>query len=145
VRPEPAAVPAALPADSARAEREQVSTAKEAELPARPSLPVQPARRDFARADAAIRAAIARGVTPGAVLAAGGRDGFEYIHGYGALDHAGAAPAAADSSIYDLASLTKVVATTTAVMLLVDEGRMGLDDPLHRHLSAWPRGGWRDR
>jgi beta-N-acetylhexosaminidase len=99
---------------------------------------------DYHEVDAAIGAAIARGVTPGAAVAIGGRDGIRYLRGYGSLDHAPGSPAATPSSIYDLASLTKVVATTTAVMALVDQGRMALDDPLHRHLSVWPSGGWRD-
>jgi CubicO group peptidase (beta-lactamase class C family) len=44
------------------------------------------------------------------------------------------------ASIYDLASLTKVVGTTSAVMLLVQEGRLGLDDPVVRHLPDFARG-----
>jgi beta-N-acetylhexosaminidase len=101
--------------------------------------------RDYGDVDAVIRAAIERGVTPGAVVAIGGRSGIVHVSAHGRLDHGPGAPAAEESSIYDIASLTKVVATTTAVMLLVDQGRMSLDDPLHRHLVAWPRGGWRDR
>ncbi len=40
-------------------------------------------------------------------------------------------------TIFDLASLTKVMATTTAVMLLVDEGSIGLDDPVAKILSRF--------
>jgi CubicO group peptidase (beta-lactamase class C family) len=94
--------------------------------------------------DEAIEAAIERGVTPGGVVAIGGRSGVRYMRGYGAVDWAEGAQAAGEGTIYDLASLTKVMGTTTAVMLLVDRGAMGLDDPLSRHLAAWPRGGWRD-
>jgi serine-type D-Ala-D-Ala carboxypeptidase len=98
--------------------------------------------------DAAIRAAvesaIARQVTPGAVVALGDRDGLLLLQGYGAVDYAQDAPAARDSTVYDLASLTKVVGTTTAVMLLVDRGDVGLDDRLSEHLPLWPRGRWRD-
>jgi beta-N-acetylhexosaminidase len=94
--------------------------------------------------DSVMSDAISRGVTPGAVVAIGGRDGVALVRGYGALDHAPGSPPAGPNSVYDLASLTKAVATTTAVMLQVDQRRMALDDPLSRHLSAWPRGGWRD-
>jgi beta-N-acetylhexosaminidase len=94
--------------------------------------------------DTVITSAIARGVTPGAVVAIGRRSGVAHVRAYGALDHAPGSPPAGPESVYDLASLTKVVATTTAVMVLVDRGRMALNDPLSRHLSAWPRGGWRD-
>lgn len=37
---------------------------------------------------------------------------------------------------FDLASLTKVVATTTSIMILRDQGRLDLDDPLSKHLPA---------
>ncbi|MEX2584226.1 MAG: serine hydrolase domain-containing protein [Gemmatimonadota bacterium] len=51
-----------------------------------------------------------------------------------------AAPVDPDSTIYDLASLTKVVATAAAVMLLVDEGRIRLDDPVSHHLPDFSEG-----
>jgi beta-N-acetylhexosaminidase len=95
--------------------------------------------------DAVIEDAIRRGVTPGAAVAVGGRRGVTYIRGYGSVDHAPGSARVTPSTIYDVASLTKVVATTTAVMRLVDTGRVALDDPLHRHLPAWPAGGWRDQ
>jgi len=40
-------------------------------------------------------------------------------------------------TIFDLASLTKVMATTTAVLLLVDEGSVDLDDPVAKHLPPF--------
>lgn len=94
--------------------------------------------------DAAILDAIAAGVTPGAAIAVGRRGGLVRLRGYGNLDWAEDSPAVTDSSVYDLASLTKVVGTTTAVMLLTERGAMDLDAPLSRYLPAWPRGGWRD-
>jgi beta-N-acetylhexosaminidase len=135
--------PAGVVGDPARAR--SVDPAPAPEPAGRGGLPRVEADRAYSAVDAAIRSAIARGVAPGAVVAIGGRDGIRHLRGFGALDHAPGSPHAAESSIYDVASLTKVVGTTTAVMLLVDQGRMSLDDPLHRHLSAWPRGGWRDR
>jgi CubicO group peptidase (beta-lactamase class C family) len=39
-------------------------------------------------------------------------------------------------TLYDLASLTKVVATTPAVMVLVDEGRLDIDAPVSRYIGA---------
>jgi CubicO group peptidase (beta-lactamase class C family) len=106
----------------------------------------EPVRLDprFRVVDDAIQGAIGRQVTPGAVVAIGGREGVLYTRAYGAVDWADEAPRADGSTIYDLASLTKVVGTTMAVMVLVDRGRMALDDPLSRHLPAWPRGGWRE-
>jgi CubicO group peptidase (beta-lactamase class C family) len=42
-----------------------------------------------------------------------------------------------DSTIYDLASVTKAVATTTALMMLYDDGLISLDDAVSRHLPDW--------
>ena len=44
-------------------------------------------------------------------------------------------------TIFDLASLTKVVATTTAVMRLVEQGRIRLNDPVARHVPGFERYG----
>ncbi|MDX2070978.1 MAG: serine hydrolase [Haliscomenobacter sp.] len=41
--------------------------------------------------------------------------------------------------LYDLASLTKVVGTTTAIMLLVDQKQIGLDDPVGKYVPAFTR------
>jgi beta-N-acetylhexosaminidase len=95
--------------------------------------------------DAVVLEAIRRRVTPGAAVAVGTSKGLLRLRGYGTLDYAPPAAAVSDSTVYDLASLTKVVATTSAVMLLVDRGRIELDAPLSRYLPAWPEGGWRDR
>jgi beta-N-acetylhexosaminidase len=89
------------------------------------------------RVDAAIQAAIARGAFPGAALAVGRRGGLVRLRGYGALGAPAAGAVDAAETVYDLASLTKVMGTTAAVMLLVDEGRMELDAPVERYLSGW--------
>ena len=41
-----------------------------------------------------------------------------------------------DDTIFDLASLTKVVATTTSVMKLVEEGRIRLNDPVAQFIPG---------
>lgn len=102
-----------------------------------------PDRGGGAALDAAVLRAIANGVTPGAAVAVGGADGPDILRGYGVLDRGSPAPVT-DSTIYDVASLTKVVATTTALMVLTERGRIDLDAPLSRYLAAWPAGGWRD-
>jgi CubicO group peptidase (beta-lactamase class C family) len=65
--------------------------------------------------------------------------------GYGRLDPDDNAAAVTDSTLWDLASLTKVVATTTAAMILVDDGRLDLDAPINRYLAEWSRAGDRAR
>jgi CubicO group peptidase (beta-lactamase class C family) len=92
----------------------------------------------LARVDAAIMAAIRDGATPGASLAIGRRGHIVRMRGYGRIDWATGSARVTDSTLYDLASLTKVVGTTTAVMLLIQEGRLELDAPVNRYISSWP-------
>jgi CubicO group peptidase (beta-lactamase class C family) len=90
---------------------------------------------DAATFDPIVRDGIRLGAFPGAVLAVGTADSVRYIRGYGRLTWSPtSAPADPDHTLYDLASVTKVVATTTAVMLLVDRGRLQLDTPVVRYL-----------
>ncbi|MCY3698533.1 MAG: serine hydrolase [Gemmatimonadetes bacterium] len=103
----------------------------------------------LARVDRIIDAAIRDGATPGAVLAVGRGDRVIRLRGYGNLDWASSATlpsgsAATDSSLYDLASLTKVVATTTGVMQLIDRGDLSLDTRIGEHLPEWSEGWKRD-
>lgn len=86
--------------------------------------------------DSIVRDGIQRGAYPGAALVVGRRDTILLQRGYGRLTWAAAGPAvSAESTLYDLASLTKVVATTTALMLLVERGRVDLDAPVSRYLQ----------
>jgi CubicO group peptidase (beta-lactamase class C family) len=80
--------------------------------------------------------AIARGVIPGAVLAAGigsGPPAIRYVAGHAQRDWHGQRAMSADT-IFDLASLTKVVATTPCVLRLIAAGDLGLDDQVQRYL-----------
>jgi CubicO group peptidase (beta-lactamase class C family) len=87
---------------------------------------------------------VARRAFPGGVLAVGYRGALAYLHPFGRLSYdPDALPVAADT-IYDLASLTKVVATTTMAMILVDEGRLDLDQKVGEILPGF-RGPWKDR
>jgi beta-N-acetylhexosaminidase len=94
----------------------------------------------LAALDAYIEAAIGDSVAPGVALAVGRRGRLVRLRGYGTLDWAPGSPPVTPSTLFDLASLTKVVGTTSAVMLLADEGRLALDDPVVRHLPGWDRG-----
>ncbi|HEX6065753.1 MAG TPA: serine hydrolase, partial [Longimicrobiales bacterium] len=87
------------------------------------------------RVDSLINAAIRERATPGAAVAIGRHGRLIKLQGYGQLDYRPGFGNVNDSSIYDLASLTKVVATTTAAMMLIEDGRISLDAPLSRYLS----------
>jgi CubicO group peptidase (beta-lactamase class C family) len=94
---------------------------------------------------AAVDRAVLRGIEvggfPGASVVVG-RRGYAVIkRGYGSLSWAGDSPAVDEKTIYDLASLTKVIATTTAVMVLYDEGKIDLDAPVRSYVPAFSGGG----
>jgi serine-type D-Ala-D-Ala carboxypeptidase len=78
---------------------------------------------------------------PGAAVVIG-RGGYAVVSkGFGTLDWTPTSPRVSpDSSIYDLASLTKVVATTSAIMFLVDDGLIDVDAPVSRYLPAFGEG-----
>ena len=86
---------------------------------------------------------IASGGFPGAAVIVGRRGAIVYDRGFGTLawSGAGAVPVRTDSSIYDLASLTKVVGTTTALMILYDEGKIHLDDRVQKYVPDFV--GWK--
>jgi CubicO group peptidase (beta-lactamase class C family) len=94
-----------------------------------------PAR--LARVDQLLQEAVSSGAVPGAVIAVGRKGKLVRLAGYGRLDTRPGFGSATDSSVYDLASLTKVVGTTTAAMLLVEEGKLALDAPLSRYLPEF--------
>ncbi len=77
---------------------------------------------------------------PGASLAVGYREKLLVCRGYGRLDYASTSPAANSNSVYDLASLTKVVCTTTLVMQAIERGLIDLDDRLERFFPEFRAG-----
>jgi uncharacterized protein YbbC (DUF1343 family)/CubicO group peptidase (beta-lactamase class C family) len=90
----------------------------------------------LARIGGIVRDEIAKGHICGAVILVGQGDTVVYRSAFG-LRTVGSSPAAmAADTIFDLASLTKVVATTTAVMQLAERGKLDLDAPVFRY---WPR------
>lgn len=79
--------------------------------------------------------ALAEGAAPGAVLAVS-RNGERFIYGGGRLG-ADESERPGPSTIYDLASVTKVVGLTTAAMLAVSQGRLALDAPVQQYVPAF--------
>ena len=91
------------------------------------SAAVDPTR--LARIDALIDQAIRDGRLPGAVVLVGHGGEIVYERAFGARSLASGTPEPMTlDTVFDLASLTKVVATTTSVMMLVEEGRLRLRD-----------------
>ncbi|WP_051184863.1 serine hydrolase domain-containing protein [Desulfatiglans anilini] len=78
---------------------------------------------------------VGEGVFPGAVLLAAREGRILLLEACGRLSSAPAEPAVRVDTLFDLASLTKPLAATMAVMRLVDRGRLHLDQPLETILS----------
>lgn len=114
-------------------------------LPTRSPAAVDMSAARLGAIDRVVRRGLDAGGFPGAAVVVG-RGGYSvYQKGFGRLDWRPSSPAvSAERTIYDVASLTKVVATTTAVMLLFDEGRLDLDAPVSRYLPDFA-GGDKDR
>ena len=78
---------------------------------------------------------------PGAAVVIGRGGATVLSRGYGTLDWTPSSVAVSpERTLYDLASLTKVVATTAAVMVLYDQHRIALDAPVSRYLPAFRHG-----
>ncbi|HEX7239119.1 MAG TPA: serine hydrolase, partial [Longimicrobiaceae bacterium] len=87
-----------------------------------------------ARLDSMARAAVADRAASGIAVAVGRWGRLVHLRGYGAVDWAPGSPGVTDSTLFDMASVTKVVATTTAAMVLEDEGRLQLDRTVASYL-----------
>ena len=87
--------------------------------------------------DSIMKVALAEHVAPGAALAVGRYGRIVHIKGYGRLDTAQASPPVDENSMYDMASLTKVIATTTATMMLEEQGLLDLDRTVASYLPEF--------
>ena len=94
--------------------------------------------------DSIIEQAISDGNIPGAVLVVGHDGAVIYRKAYGnrALEPK-REPMTLDT-VFDLASLTKVIATTTAVMQLVEQGKVRMNDPVAKYLPEFAQNGKED-
>jgi CubicO group peptidase (beta-lactamase class C family) len=97
----------------------------------------------FAAAERILWEGVAARIFPGAVVEAGRANGYLWRESVGAHTYDADATLTTAATIYDLASLTKVLATTTLAMRAADENRLGLDEPLRAWIPEW-RGGDRE-
>ena len=111
--------------------------------PAPPLLPPEPKAiinvffsEKLAAMDAVIEQAIADGHCPGGVLWVE-RDGVAYAKAFGQRAVVPAPEPMSEDTIFDLASLTKVVATTPALMVLIERGQVDLDAPVQCYLPEF--------
>ncbi len=105
-------------------------------IPAAPS-----AAQTYAQVDQAALAGIREGLYPGAVVVIGRRDSILYSRGYGHFTwNPSSSVPRPDSTLWDIASITKVVATASSAMRLVDQGKLDLDAPVGRYLPRFSGG-----
>jgi CubicO group peptidase (beta-lactamase class C family) len=90
--------------------------------------------------DAAIETAISESRMPGAVLWVE-HDGVSYRKAYGQRALEPKAEPMTENTIFDAASLTKVVATTPAIMLLAQRGKLDLEAPVQKYIPEFRRDG----
>jgi len=95
----------------------------------------------LAKIDHVVRRGIQAGGYPGAAVVVGRKGAAVWQRGFGRLDWTDESNAVDPTeSIYDLASLTKVVGTTTALMILYDQGKVHLDDPVSKYIPEFAGG-----
>jgi serine-type D-Ala-D-Ala carboxypeptidase len=95
----------------------------------------KPAAAQFAAVGQIVAQEITEGHVPGAVIVIGGAGGIVYDRAFGARAQRPQAEPMTEDTIFDLASLTKVVATTTAIMQLAEAGRLSLAG---KAAAYWP-------
>lgn len=101
-----------------------------------PSQPFPGARQ----IDAAVNKAIREDKIPGAVVLVGHAGHIVYRKAYGYRALVPAKERMTIGTIFDIASLTKIVATTTAVMKLYEERKIAFDDPVTKYLPEFQGG-----
>lgn len=111
--------------------------------------PAQPAEagltpEGLAALDQLLRRAVEQKAFPGGVVAVARRGRLAHLQAFGRLSYDADAAPVTTETLYDLASLTKVVATTTLAMTLVDDGRLDLDKRVVDFLPRF-RGDGRER
>jgi len=96
---------------------------------------------NFCGIDDLVEEAIRNGHLPGAVILVGQNERILYRKAFG---HRALVPDMEPmtvDTVFDLSSLTKVVATTTSIMQLVEAGRISLEDPVARYIPRFKRHG----
>jgi len=125
---------------NAQAQAPAVPPTKPSTLNSAPSTP------DFSAASAAINTAIAEKKLPGAVLVVGHNGKVVFEQAYGVRKYAGepgldgkpsGAEPMTEDTIFDMASLTKCLATATAIMQLVEQGKVDVDAPVIKYLPEF--------
>ncbi|HEX4808914.1 MAG TPA: exo-beta-N-acetylmuramidase NamZ domain-containing protein [Bryobacteraceae bacterium] len=94
----------------------------------------------YPQLDAQIEDAVNTGLIPGAVLLIGRNGQILYQKAYGSRSLVPEQEAMTTDTIFDVASLTKVIATTPCIMKLFEQGKIRIDDPVTKYLPEFQGG-----
>ncbi|MGE5403150.1 MAG: serine hydrolase domain-containing protein [Ignavibacteriales bacterium] len=97
--------------------------------------------QQFNSVDTIINNSIAKHIFPGAGVIVGTSDKILYQKAYGRFTYDPASKQVTDESMFDMASCTKVFATTSCIMKLVDEGKVDLEAPVKKYLPEFAQSG----
>lgn len=103
--------------------------------------PLQALPVDFSVAESVISRAISDGAFPGCQLLVGTSEGVIFERNFGNFTYDEFSEPVTGESIYDVASLTKVVAVTSAVMKLYSDGTIDLNSKVSRYIPEYSPGG----
>ena len=92
---------------------------------------------DFTRAADVVQRGVVGRAFPAAVVEVGSSDGRLWHQAFGTLDYDAESPPTQTGTIFDLASLTKVIATTSVVMQLIERGVLALNAPIRNWIPDW--------
>ena len=113
------------------------------QLPSGPPATLGMSAERLARIDQVIQASIAKKELPGAVVLVARHGRVAWRKAYGSRAVEPQREAMTLDTIFDLASLTKIVATATSIMILVEQGKVRLSDPVVEFIPEM-KGGGRD-
>ena len=91
----------------------------------------------LSRVDSVVSRAIRDSAFPGAQVLVAKDGAIIYNKSFGSLEYDGASPRVSGTTMYDIASMTKVISTTYALMRLYDEGLIHLDDPVTNYIPEF--------
>jgi uncharacterized protein YbbC (DUF1343 family)/CubicO group peptidase (beta-lactamase class C family) len=101
----------------------------------------EPLKMHLSRIPAVVNEAVAKGEVPGAVIVIGNHEGVIYRSAFGSRAVTPEKLPMTPDTIFDLASLTKVTATTTAIMQLAENEKLDLNDPVVKYWPAFGANG----
>jgi CubicO group peptidase (beta-lactamase class C family) len=101
----------------------------------------QQSEYDFNQVDEIIQSAIKDSAFPGSVVLISKDRKIIYEKAFGHLTYNDISAAVTKNTVYDIASLTKVIATTTAAMLCYDKKLFSLDDPVAKYIPEFAQNG----